>query len=208
MFKLLSYLFMLVGLGLSLATPSYAGSGPLGIDQRLNDDNHGIWKRSLQKQVSWTITLGTVASASLLGSQSRFGKTLWRSVDAMAFSALAVQGLKVAFGRQRPSAGPDPNQWFTHTGRSFPSGEVTQMASFVTPIIMEYGHDHPAIYALALLPAWDAEARMKTRGHWQTDVLAGAAIGMLFGIWAGHQQQPLILAWLPGGFEIGYIHRF
>ncbi len=42
MFKSLSYLFMLVGLGLSLADPSYAGSGPLDIDQRLNYGNHRI----------------------------------------------------------------------------------------------------------------------------------------------------------------------
>ena len=49
---------------------------------------------------------------------------------------------------------------------------------------------------------------MKTWGHWQTDVLAGAALGVGFGIWAYERQQPLIVSWLPGGFMVGYSKRF
>ena len=190
-----------------LPTLAHAGGGPLGIDTRLHYDNAGIWKRSYQKDVAWGVALGTLGAASWTGSQSRFGRTLWESVDAMAFSGLASQGLKWTFGRQRPSAGPDPNNWFSG-GQSFPSGEVTEMTSFVTPIIAEYHSDHPAVWALALLPAYDAEARMKTWGHWQTDVLAGAALGVGFGLWAHERQQPLIVSWLPGGFMVGYSKRF
>jgi undecaprenyl-diphosphatase len=28
------------------------------------------------------------------------------------------------------------------------------------------------------------------------------------GIWAAKRQSPLILGWLPGGFQVGFIHRF
>ena len=49
---------------------------------------------------------------------------------------------------------------------------------------------------------------MKTHGHWQTDVLAGAALGTGFGIWASRRNSPLILSWLPGGFQVGFVHHF
>lgn len=64
------------------------------------------------------------------------------------------------------------------------------------------------VYALALLPAYGAIARMKVRGHWQSDVLVGAAIGTGIGVWSAHRNSPLILGWLPGGFRVGFIHRF
>jgi undecaprenyl-diphosphatase len=82
------------------------------------------------------------------------------------------------------------------------------MSAAVTPFIVNYGPDHPAVYALALLPVYDAIARVKTRGHWQSDVLVGAAIGTGVGLWATHRNSPLIIGWLPGGFQIGFIHHF
>ena len=186
---------------------AHAGGGPLGIDHRLGYDNAGIWKRSYQVDLGYCEALCTLAAASLEGGRTRFGRTLWQSVDAMAFSSLASLGLKYTFGRQRPSYSANPNLWFSG-GQSFPSGEVTEASSFVTPFIAEYQHDHPWVWALALIPAYDAEARMKTWGHWQTDVLAGAALGTAFGIWAHDRKSPLLLSWLPGGFMVGYAHRF
>ena len=88
------------------------------------------------------------------------------------------------------------------------SGEVAAISAAVTPFIVKYGSDHPAVYALALLPVYDAVARVKTHGHWQSDVLVGAAIGTGVGLWAAHRQSPLIIGWLPGGFQIGFIHHF
>ena len=46
---------------------------------------------------------------------------------------------------------------------------------------LEYGHDNPAVYALELLPLYDAIARVKVQSHWQTDVLAGFALGAVTG---------------------------
>jgi undecaprenyl-diphosphatase len=115
----------------------------------------------------------------------------------------------VTFQRKRPSQSDSPNQFFKGVKyQSFPSGEVTAISAAVTPFMVRYGHDHPAVYALALLPTYDAIARMKTHGHWQTDVLAGAALGTGFGIWASRRDSPLILSWLPGGFQVGFVHHF
>jgi hypothetical protein len=54
---------------------------------------------------------------------------------------------------------------------------ASAVSSIVTPFMLEYGHDYPAVYALELLPVYDAIARVKVQAHWQTDVLAGWALG-------------------------------
>ncbi len=196
-------------LACTLSAPAFAGGGPLGIDHRLHYDNSGIWKRSNQTALMYGTILAVGGGALAFGDQDKLGDTLWRSVDAMVISGVGAQALKYTFQRERPSQTSDPNQWFKGVhAQSFPSGEVTAITAAVTPFIVNYGHDHPAVYALALLPAYDAVARMKVHGHWQTDVLAGAALGAGVGIWAAHRQSPLIIGWLPGGFQVGFVHHF
>ena len=86
---------------------------------------------------------------------------------------------------------------------------MAEISAVVTPFIAEYGSDHPAVYALALLPVYDAVARVKTHGHWQSDVLVGAAVGIGFGIYAHHRKTPLIMGVLPGGgLMLGYHKQF
>lgn len=193
----------------ALTAPAFAGGGPLGIDHRLHEDNHGIWKLGVQRTVVYGSIVTVVGGALALGDGDTLGDTFWRSTDALAFSFITTRGLKSVFRRERPSDTSDPDKFFSGKhNKSFPSGEVTTMAAVVTPFIMTYGEDHPAVYALALLPAYDAVARLKVRGHWQTDVIAGAAIGTGFGIWASRRNSPLILSWLPGGFRVGFVHHF
>lgn len=186
-----------------------ASGGPLGIDHRIHYDNSGIWKRSNQNVLIYG-TLVTVAGGALaFGDQDKLGDTFWRSVDALAVTAVGTTGLKLAFQRERPSQTSDPDQFFAgRHAQSFPSGEVAAISAAVTPFIANYGSDHPAVYALALLPVYDAVARVKTRGHWQSDVLVGAAIGTGVGLWAARRNSPMIIGWLPGGFQVGFIHHF
>jgi hypothetical protein len=66
-----------------------------------------------------------------------------------------------------------PNERFKGGGHSFPSGDVTAISSAITPFVLEYGPEHPSVYAPELLPLYDSMARMKSQAHWQTDVLAG-----------------------------------
>jgi undecaprenyl-diphosphatase len=183
--------------------------GPFGIDHRVAYDNSGIWARSNHK-VLMGITAGTVIGGSLmLGDESRLGDTFWRSLDSTAAASLAALGGKLIFQRERPSQTDNPNEFFKGTRyESFPSGEVAAVAGAVTPFVAVYGHDHPAVYALELLPLYDAIARVKVRGHWQSDVLVGWGIGTATGILAVRQKSPLILGWLPGGFQVGFVHRF
>lgn len=197
---LLSGLLLLIAM--SWALTATAAGGPLGIDHRLPYDNSGIWARHNQLALEDGVILTELGGALWLGGQNQLGKTFWQSIDSSAFTALTVQGMKYAFGRERPSQTDDPNEWFKG-GQSFPSGEVALQASFVTPFILEYRQEHPWVWALEALPAYDAVARMKTRGHWQTDVLAGWAVGTLWGIYAHDRQTPLILGFMPHGIYVG-----
>lgn len=202
-----------VALALSLSTmplAARAGGGPFGIDHRLAYDNSGIWKRSYQKDLAAGAALTVIGGALFADNDSRMGRTFDQSLDAMVLTAGTTTVMKYAFSRERPSESSDPNNFFQgHGHQSFPSGEVAEISAVVTPFIAEYGHDHPAVYALALLPAYDAVARVKVQGHWQSDVIVGAAVGMGWGIYAHHRKTPLIMGLLPGhGFMVGYAKRF
>lgn len=204
-----SFCLLFVVLTAALPLAARAASGPFGIDHRIAYDNSGIWQRHNQKVLMGATIVTVVGGSLLLGDQSKLGDTFWRSLDSMAVSSAISQAAKWTFQRERPSQTSDPNKFFQGIRyQSFPSGEVTAIAGAVTPFVVAYGHDHPAVYALEVLPLYDAMARVKTRGHWQSDVLVGWAIGTAVGIWAAHRKSPLILGWLPHGFEVGFIHRF
>ena len=190
--------------------PSIAtAGGPFGIDHLVSYDNSGIWARSNQRLLIDATFLTVIGGSFALGDQDRLGDTFWRSMDSMALSAVVAQGGKLVFQRKRPSQSSDPNEFFKGTQyESFPSFEVSAIAGAVTPFVVEYGRDHPFVYALELLPLYDAVARVKVHGHWQSDVLVGWGIGTAAGIWAARRESPLILGWLPGGFQVGFVHRF
>jgi undecaprenyl-diphosphatase len=198
-------------LSLSAATRCLAGGGIFGIDHELSYDNSGIWKRSYQEVLEYGLIGGEVVGAVWEGGETRFGRTLWQSVDASAASGVVAFAMKYAFSRVRPiDSNNDPNLWFKgHGNESFPSGEVTAVSSIVTPLVLEYGPDHPLTYALEALPVYDGIARMKVQAHWQSDVLAGFAIGTTAG-WYMHRNPdtPYILRIMPHGIYVGIGKKF
>ena len=206
--KGIGYLLLTTYLTL-ICTGAYAAGGPLGIDHRLSYDDSGIWKRSNQLTLLNVMIIGELAGGIWEGGDTRLGKTFWQSIDSSALAGISAQGLKYAFTRARPGQVNDPNLWFQGGAHfSFPSGEVAAVSAIVTPFVLEYRHDDPSIYALELLPVYDGIARMKVWGHWQTDVLAGFALGSLTGYYAHNRDSPIILGILPHGFTIGLHKRF
>jgi PAP2 superfamily len=180
-----------------------------GFDHRLAYDNSGIWNRNVQQALNYTLIAGEIIGGLWEGGQTRLGRTFWQSIDASAIGAVSVEILKPIFSRVRPADTADPCEWFKGDNhRSFPSGEVTNVAAIVTPFILEYRHDYPAVYLLEVLPVYDAIARMKVQAHWQTDVLAGFAIGTGLAFYAHSRTTPIILGVLPHGFSVGLRYRF
>jgi undecaprenyl-diphosphatase len=188
---------------------AHARGGPLGIDSELPLDTSGIWARKYQTALENGVIAVEVAGALWLGNDDKLGHTFWQTIDSSALSGIATQLLKYGFSRARPSQGRGPNAWFKGSCcESFPSGEVTLQASFVTPLIINYQKQDPWIWALAALPVYDAVARLKSQAHWQTDVIAGGLLGAGFGYWATTRQTPLVVQILPKGVSVGISKRF
>src|SRR5882672_12655925 len=195
---------------LLISAPGTAGGGLFGLDHRVAKDDHGIWARKNQLLLLDTMLAGEVAVALWDGGDTRLGRTMWKSIDATLIGGLAAEGLKLTFTRARPSQTSDPDLWFQGSGHeSFPSGEVTVTSAIITPLLLEYRHEHPAVYALELLPLYDAVARVKVHGHWQSDVVAGFALGTAAGYFMQRRKRtPLILSVMPDCIYVGLRAQF
>jgi len=195
---LLALLLMLV------VAPAHAD-----IDHRLELDDSGIWDESVQDAVLYTLVAGEIAGAFWEGGDTRVGRVMWQSIDASSAGFLTSEVMKRVFTRVRPRDANDPDLWFEGgSNDSFPSGSMIAVTSIVTPFVLEYRRDHPAIYALELLPVYMAVGRLKAQAHWQTDVIAGFAIGTTWGVLAHRHESPFILNLLPDGVEVGVSKRF
>ena len=179
------------------------------IDHRVSYDASGIWNANAYRGVVTVLTVAEVGGAIWEGAESRFGKTLWQGVDSQIVADVAAEAGKRIFTRVRPSTTDNPCLWFKGgSNYSFPSGEASVAAALVTPYMLEYGHDYPATYALLLLPLYVGAGRIKNQAHWQTDVLAGWAIGGLSGWYAHSRDVPIMIQLLPHGFELGLGKQF
>jgi undecaprenyl-diphosphatase len=179
------------------------------IDHKVNYDASGAWNPSIYRGIVNTLTVAQVGGAIWEGSENRFGKTMWQGIDSEIISGVTAEVGKKAFTRVRPRDENNPCLWFQGgNNSSFPSGEAAQAASLVTPYIMEYGSEYPATYALLLLPLYVGAGRIKNQAHWQTDVMAGWAIGGLSGWYAHSRDTPLLIEILPHGVAVGLKVKF
>jgi hypothetical protein len=186
-----------------------AGGGFLGIDHELALDENGIWARKYSLALEYGVVATEIGGALWLGNDSKLGHTLWQTLDASLISAVGAEVMKRGFSRARPDQGNDPNKWFQGSCcESFPSGEVTLQASFVTPFIADYARQNPWVWTLEALPIYDGIARMKAQAHWQTDVIAGWALGSAVGYWSTTRAVPFSVEILPRGVSVGLSKRF
>ncbi|MEA3172792.1 MAG: hypothetical protein QOF42_203 [Gammaproteobacteria bacterium] len=195
-----------IALGSSLA---HADGGFLGIDHEIKLDQSGIWARKYQTGLEYGVLGVEVAGSLWLGNDQQLGHTFWQALDSSVISSFGAEFLKLTLSRARPNQGDNPNQWLK--GRccdSFPSGEVTLQASFVTPFIANYARSNPWVWSLEILPAYDALARLKSQEHWQTDVIAGWALGTAIGYWSTTLSTPITVQVLPRGLSVGYYKKF
>jgi undecaprenyl-diphosphatase len=130
-------------------------------------------------------------------------------MDSQIIAELGAAAGKAIFTRVRPSETDNPCLWFKGgSNYSFPSGEASVSAALVTPYILEYGREYPLTYALLLVPLYVGEGRIKNRRHWQSDVLAGWAVGGLSGWFAHSRDVPILVQILPNGFSVGLHKQF
>ncbi len=179
------------------------------IDHRVNLDSTGMWNPRVYRGIVGGLTVAGLGGAIWEGSQTRFGKTMWQGAEAEAIAALGATAGKYIFSRERPSETDNPCLWFQGgSNYSFPSGEAAVAAALVTPYMLEYAQDQPAVYGLLLLPLYVGAARVKNQAHWQTDVLAGWAVGGLAGWFSHSLETPITIQLLPHGVAVGLKAKF
>ena len=194
---------------LALLCATAASGIHAGLDHKVTPTESGIWARQYTQALQYGVIATEIGGSLWLGGESELGLTFWQTIDSSVFSGVTAQVMKWGFGRKRPSQTDSPNEWFKGTQyQSFPSGEVTLQASFVTPFIVHYAERQPWVWALEILPAYDAVARVKNGAHWQTDVLAGFALGTAFGYYEAKNKSPFFLTILPRSITIGIQSNF
>lgn len=201
---------LLLGVALwSTSLGACAAGGPLGIDHRVNMEESGIWSREIQKAIFYGSMATSVSGALIEGTETRLGLTFWRAAESGGIAAIEAGVMKKVFTRPRPSQINDPDLWFQGNNyQSFPSGETALATGVVTPFILEYGRDQPAVWALAAIPTYVAMARVKSQAHWQTDVLTSIALGTATGYFVSQREHPLTLSFQPGGVFVGLRYRW
>jgi len=179
------------------------------VDHLVSYDASGIWNPNVYRGLVGALTVAQIGGAVWEGAESRFGKAMWQGIDSELIAGVTATAGKYIFTRVRPSTTDNPCLWFQGgSNYSFPSGEASVAAALVTPYLLEYGSEYPATYALLLLPLYVGAGRIKNQAHWQTDVLAGWAVGGLSGWYAHSRDVPIMIELLPHGFAVGYERQF
>ena len=98
-------------------------------------------------------------------------------VGGVALTSLATNGLKIAFGRPRPTIGDSAPASYT---ASFPSGHTSgSLVVFVLLAVFLATIHRRVIVAGAIgLAALIGVTRIVVEAHWTTDVLAGYCLGI------------------------------
>ena len=107
--------------------------------------------------------------ASAIAKDKKLSVTGESMVEALIFTEAFTGGLKLMFGRERPSGG----------GYSFPSGHAARTFAVATVLETQYGPfvGVPAYLAAGLI----SFARVDAHEHFASDVLFGAALGSAIG---------------------------
>ena len=107
-----------------------------------------------------------------------------RSLEALLVNTGLTTVLKVGFGRSRPYTGSDEDRYRPFTWSrdewSFPSGHTSNVFAIATTLSLELGDDAPWLpFVVYPLAGWTGLSRILDEKHYFTDVLAGAAVGIL-----------------------------
>ncbi len=125
---------------------------------------------------------------SLLTDDDKFQDAAFTSVESLVASVAITAAAKQVIGRARPEQGNGPIHLRPFSGSvSFPSGHTTLAFAVVSPWVFYY--PGPLTYSLFVLSASTGIARIAKDKHWPTDVLAGAAVGVLTGRWLSRRHQ-------------------
>lgn len=138
---------------------------------------------------------GTSVLVGHLADDETARRVGWRMIETLAVTGLTTTGFKAAIGRSRPGHGREQDEFdaFTdaHSYWSFPSGHTSTAFAVATVLSLELGEAEPWIpYVAYPIATWVGVARVMDEKHWPTDIVAGAALGILSAqVWHGLRRD-------------------
>lgn len=118
-----------------------------------------------------------------------------RMLETLAVTGVATIALKTTIGRTRPGFGREQDEFDSFNGsssyRSLPSGHTSTAFAVATVLTLELGDRGPWIpYVAYPIATWVGVSRVMDERHWPTDILAGAALGILSAqVWHGVRRD-------------------
>ena len=149
----------------------------------------------------------TLLAGEALGSE-RMVDVAGHALQAGVAAGVIATGVKFLTGRERPNSatGADEFSPFKTGDTSFPSGHTALAFGMATALAAEIpgAWDDVGFYGLATATGL---SRINDNRHWLSDVVAGAAVGVLAGRWAtrSHRNRMPLVA-VPGG--VGFSFAF
>ncbi len=133
------------------------------------------------------VGFGLVGATYLVGLSSGsevVSRVGLRSLETLLFNTAVTNVFKLGLGRARPDSGLEEDDFrpFTtaSTRRSFPSGHTSNAFALATTVSRELGESAPWVPFVAYpIASWVGISRVLDERHWLTDVVAGAALGVL-----------------------------
>ncbi len=127
--------------------------------------------------------LGVAMLAAKAGHSDQTFDTFWEMTQSAALAAAGAEVIKVLFGRARPPEQPNNHAYFRPLvlrDHSFPSGHTATAFALATAAAAGTKSKalHPVYFGVAALTAW---SRVNNDRHWLSDVIGGAAVGILVG---------------------------
>ncbi len=144
----------------------------------------GVARRLGQPEVYLSVA-GGVVLAGLVADRPEVTRAGGRIAASLALAGAATNIAKLGLGRGRPNEGYDADDWDPLSGRtSMPSGHTAMAFALATALADEIdnGWASVGLYAAATATGW---SRIHHRRHWLSDVVAGAAVGVVSAKLAG-----------------------
>jgi membrane-associated phospholipid phosphatase len=137
-----------------------------------------LFKRMGQPEVFASVGLGVLVTGMIAGNDRI------RQAGARIFTSLALAGgmvtvAKFVVGRSRPSVAHDADDFAPFSGNSSAPSGHTAMAFALAASLSDEIHNTWAGLALYTAAAGTAWSRVNDNAHWASDVIAGAAVGIV-----------------------------
>ncbi|GEM_PF-2333546 len=105
------------------------------------------------------------------------------AVETLVAADAVVLGGKILLGRRRPYATSDPDQFsplaFHEVNQSYPSGHAVRAFALAAVAVADFPDQRWVPWVAWPAAAATAASRVVGRDHWVTDVVGGAALGIL-----------------------------